>query len=480
MTLRRQLFATKSVKLLEEEMASENRLRRVLGPVALTSLGIGAIIGAGIFVLTGLAAHEHAGPALTLSFVVAGLGCTFAALCYAEFASMIPVAGSAYTYAYATLGELMAWIIGWDLILEYGMASSTVAHGWSKYFLHFIELFGWHIPASLASDPFSTPGAWCNLPAAVIVLLVTVVLVVGIRESARFNASMVVLKLVVVLFVIAAGAAYVKPENWHPFMPFGFTGVASGAAYVFFAYIGFDSVSTHAEEARNPQRDVPIGIITSLVVCTLLYIAVAGVLTGMVPYNEIDIDAPLAAAFVRYGLSAAVFFISLGAVAGITSVLLVLMLSQPRVFFAMARDGLLPYSFFGTVHPRFRTPHKATILTGGLVALVAALFPIHALAEMVNIGTLFAFVVVCAAVWIMRYTNPKQRRPFRCPWVPAVPLLGILFNFGLMLSLGSHNWARLFIWLAVGMAIYFGYSRHHSRLAQTAVADKPKRRARHR
>jgi len=480
MSLRRQLFATKSVKLLEEEMASENRLRRVLGPVALTSLGVGAIIGAGIFVLTGLAAHEHAGPALMLSFIIAGLGCAFAALCYAEFASMIPVAGSAYTYAYATLGELMAWIIGWDLILEYGMASSTVAHGWSKYFLHFIDLFGLHIPEYLTSDPFSTPGAWCNLPAAVIVLLVTGVLVVGIRESAGFNASMVILKLAVVLFVIVAGAAYIKPENWHPFMPFGLSGVASGAAYVFFAYIGFDSVSTHAEEARNPQRDVPIGIITSLVLCTLLYIAVAGVLTGMVPYKEIDINAPLAAAFVRYGLSAAVFFISLGAVAGITSVLLVLMLSQPRVFYAMARDGLLPYSFFGTVHPRFRTPHKATILTGSLVALVAALFPIHALAEMVNIGTLFAFVVVCAAVWIMRYTNPKQRRPFRCPWVPAVPLLGILFNFGLMLSLGRHNWARLIIWLAIGMVIYFSYSRHHSRLAQAAVAVKPSQRARRR
>ncbi|MBP1684450.1 MAG: amino acid transporter [Deltaproteobacteria bacterium] len=480
MSLRRQLFAIKSVKLLEEEMASENRLRRVLGPVALTSLGVGAIIGAGIFVLTGLAAHEHAGPALMLSFIIAGLGCAFAALCYAEFASMIPVAGSAYTYAYATLGELMAWIIGWDLILEYGMASSTVAHGWSKYFLHFIDLFGLHIPEYLTSDPFSTPGAWCNLPAAVIVLLVTGVLVVGIRESAGFNASMVILKLAVVLFVIVAGAAYIKPENWHPFMPFGLSGVASGAAYVFFAYIGFDSVSTHAEEARNPQRDVPIGIITSLVLCTLLYIAVAGVLTGMVPYKEIDINAPLAAAFVRYGLSAAVFFISLGAVAGITSVLLVLMLSQPRVFYAMARDGLLPYSFFGTVHPRFRTPHKATILTGSLVALVAALFPIHALAEMVNIGTLFAFVVVCAAVWIMRYTNPKQRRPFRCPWVPAVPLLGILFNFGLMLSLGRHNWARLIIWLAIGMVIYFSYSRHHSRLAQAAVAVKPSQRARRR
>jgi APA family basic amino acid/polyamine antiporter len=477
MSLRQQLFAVKSMALLEEEMASENRLRRVLGPVTLTALGVGAIIGAGIFVLTGLAAHDYAGPGLMLSFVIAGLGCAFAALCYAEFASMIPVAGSAYTYAYATMGELFAWIIGWDLILEYGMASSTVAYGWSKYFLHFIELFGLHVPAVVASDPFSTPGAWFNLPAAVVVLLVTVILVIGIRESAGFNAAMVILKLAVVLFVVAAGIAHVDTKNWSPFMPFGLTGVASGAAYVFFAYIGFDSVSTHAEEARNPQRDVPIGIITSLLLCTILYIAVAGVLTGMVPYPEIDINAPLAAAFARYGLSIAVFIISLGAVAGITSVLLVLMLSQPRVFFAMARDGLLPYSFFGHVHPRFRTPSRATILTGSVVALVAALFPIHALAEMVNIGTLFAFVIVCMAVWIMRYTNPNHRRPFRCPLVPVVPILGILFNTGLMFSLGWHNWLRLGVWLAVGLVIYFGYSRHHSRLALAAPVARPAARA---
>lgn len=474
MNLRRQMFAVKTVRMLEEEMAGENRLRRVLGPVSLTALGVGAIIGAGIFVLTGLAAHDYAGPGLMLSFVIAGLGCAFAALCYAEFASMIPVAGSAYTYAYATLGELMAWIIGWDLILEYGMASSTVAYGWSKYFLHFLELFGLHIPPFLASDPFSTPGAWFNLPAAAVVLLVTVVLVIGIRESARFNAVIVVLKLGVVLFVIIAGIPHVNPANWHPFMPFGLTGVASGAAYVFFAYIGFDAVSTHAEEARNPQRDVPIGIIASLSICTVLYIAVSAVLTGMVPYTQINIDAPLAAAFVPYGLSAAVFIISLGAVAGITSVLLVLMLSQPRVFFAMARDGLLPYEFFGTIHPRFRTPHKATILTGSVVAVVAALFPIHALAEMVNIGTLFAFVVVCAAVWIMRYTNPGQRRPFRCPMVPLVPALGVLFNIGLMFSLGWHNWVRLTIWLGIGLVIYFAYGRHHSRLAGAARAAAEK------
>jgi len=468
MKLSEQLLAVKSIRLLEEELVSENRLRRVLGPWSLTALGVGAIIGAGIFVLTGLAAHDFAGPGLMLSFVLAGLGCAFAGLCYAEFASMIPVAGSAYTYAYATMGELAAWIIGWDLILEYGMASSTVAYGWSKYLLQFLGLFGIHLPTFLVSDPFSIEGAWCNVPAALVVLAVTVILVIGIRESATFNAAMVGLKLVVVLFVIAVGSTHIDPANWQPFLPFGFGGVARGAGYVFFAYIGFDSVSTHAEEARNPQRDVPIGIMASLLLCTALYIAVAAVLTGMVPYAQIDINAPLAAAFVHHGLSVAVFIISLGAVAGITSVLLVLMLSQPRVFFAMARDGLLPYSFFGTVHPRFRTPHKATILTGVLVALVAALFPIHALAEMVNIGTLFAFVVVCVAVWIMRYTNPNQRRPFRCPLVPVVPILGILFNGYLMFSLGWHNWARLTIWLAIGLVIYFGYSRFHSKVAHAA------------
>lgn len=476
MGLLQELFRVKPIAMLEADLTGEHRLQRALGPLALTSLGVGAIIGAGIFVLTGLAAHEYAGPALVLSFVIAGLGCAFAALCYAEFAAMIPVAGSAYTYAYATLGELLAWIIGWDLILEYGMASATVAHGWSKYFLHLLELFGIHLPVAITSDPFSTPGAWFNLPAALVVLVVTAVLVVGIRESATFNASMVVLKLAVILFVIVMGALYVDPANWQPFLPFGWKGVAAGAAYVFFAYIGFDSVSTQAEEARNPQRDLPIGIITSLAICTALYIGVAAVLTGMVPYTEIDVDAPLAAAFARYGFPAAALIISVGAVAGMTSVLLVLLLAQPRVFFAMARDGLLPEKFFGHVHPRFRTPHRSTILTGLVVAVVAALFPIQALAEMVNIGTLFAFVVVCSAVLIMRYTNPDQPRPFRTPLFPLVPILGIVFNLGLMFSLGSHNWLRLGVWLFLGFLIYFAYGRNHSRLARHAAA-LAKRRA---
>jgi len=474
MTLRKQLFAVKSVDLLMAEMAGEHRLRRVLGPVSLTALGVGAIIGAGIFVLTGLAANAYAGPALALSFIVAGLGCTFAALCYAEFASMVPVAGSAYAYAYATLGELFAWIIGWDLVLEYAVASSTVAHGWSHYFLSLLNSFGIGFPPAFAHAPidfdpatgqWGLTGAFFNLPAAVIVLLVTVILVVGIRESARFNAAMVIIKLGAVLFVIVVGARYVQPANWHPFMPYGWEGVFKGAAYIFFAYIGFDSVSTHAEEARNPQRDVPIGIIVSLVLCTVLYIAVAGVLTGMVRYDQINIDAPVAAAFAQRGLPIATLIISVAAVVGITSVLLVLLLSQARVLMAMARDGLIPREFFGAVHPRFRTPHKATILTGVLVAAAGALFPLKLLADLVNIGTLMAFAIVCAAVMVMRRTNPELPRPFRTPLMPVVPLLGILFNVGLMFSLGWENWLRLGVWLLIGFVIYFGYGRKRSRLA---------------
>ena len=486
MTLRQQLFAVKSMALLKQEMASENRLRRVLGPVTLTALGVGAIIGAGIFVLTGLAANVYAGPGLTLSFVVAGFGCALAALCYAEFASMAPVAGSAYTYAYATLGELLAWIIGWDLILEYAVASSTVAHGWSHYFMSFLKLFDITVPPHWAASPIDfdpathawvQTGAYCNLPAGLVVLLITVILVIGIRESARFNAAMVVLKLVVVLFVISFGSMYIRVENWSPYLPYGATGVFKGAAYIFFAYIGFDSVSTHAEEARNPQRDVPIGIIASLALCTVLYILVAAVLTGMVPYHQIDLDAPVAQAFAARGLPVAVFLISLGAVVGITSVLLVLLLSQARILLAMARDGLISYNFFGAVHPRFRTPHNATILTGVLVAIVAASFPLKILADLVNIGTLMAFVIVCAAVLVMRRTNPDSPRPFRTPFVPAVPLLGVASNLLMMFFLGWENWLRLFVWLAIGLAIYFGYSRHHSKLALEAKAPPARRQA---
>lgn len=476
-------------------MKSDNRLRRILGPWSLTSLGVGCIIGAGIFVITGYAAHYKAGPALLVSFIIAGLACIFAALCYAEFAAMAPVAGSAYTYAYATLGELFAWIIGWDLVLEYTVASASVAHGWSKYFQSFIGMFSVQVPKILSGAPFDfnpltgmflSTGSWFDLPAMVIVAILVVILVIGIKESSRFNNAMVAIKLLVVLLVIGVGIFFVKAANWHPFAPYGWTGVSlfgktilghsgtdgspvgalAGAAMIFFAYIGFDSVSTHAEEARNPQRDVPIGIIASLVICTILYIAVTAVLTGMVPYNMIDVDAPVAAAFAHVGLPWIQFLVSLGAIVGITSVMLVLMLSQPRVLLAMSRDGLLPPKFFAAVHPRFKTPWKSTILTGILVGIMAAIIPLGVLAELVNIGTLFAFVIVCAAVIVMRYIHPEAERPFRCPWVPLVPLLGIGFCLLLMFSLPPANWLRLAVWMFVGMLIYVFYGRHHSVMAR--------------
>jgi APA family basic amino acid/polyamine antiporter len=495
------LFKRKSLGLLHEEMKGDNRLRRVLGPWSLTSLGVGCIIGAGIFVITGYVAHFKTGPALLLSFVVAGMACIFSALCYAEFASMAPVAGSAYTYAYATLGELLAWIIGWDLILEYTVASASVAHGWSKYFQNFIGMFHIKVPLIFSGAPFDynpsngifmQTGSLFDLPALVIVTIVTIILVIGIHESSRFNNVMVAIKVSVVVLVIVVGAFYVKAANWHPFAPFGWAGLSifgktvwgqtgadgspvgmlAGAAMIFFAYIGFDSVSTHAEEARNPQRDVPIGIIASLIICTVLYILVTIVLTGMVPYDQIDTDAPVAAAFQHVGLHWGQFVISLGAVAGITSVMLVLMLSQPRVLLAMSRDGLLPPSFFAAVHPRFRTPWKSTILTGVAVGSMASLIPLGILAELVNIGTLFAFVIVCTAVLVMRYINPQAHRPFRCPFVPVIPLLGVLFCLVLMFSLPSANWLRLFIWMSVGVIIYFLYGRHHSVLACHRAAER--------
>jgi APA family basic amino acid/polyamine antiporter len=494
------LFARKPLALLLEEMRGENRLRRALGPLHLTSLGVGAIIGTGIFVLTGVAAHDKTGPALMLSFVASGLACVFAALCYAEFASMVPVAGSAYTYAYATLGELFAWIIGWDLILEYAVASAAVAHGWSHYFQDFIGIFGIHLPKALTIAPFDfdpavgrflATGSVFDLPAVVIAAVVTVILVIGIRESASFNILMVSIKLVVVLFVIGVGAFYVNPANWAPFAPYGLGGISffghtiwgetgrggeplgmlAGAAVIFFAYIGFDSVSTHAEEAKRPHRDVPIGIIASLLICTVLYIAVAAVLTGMVPYDQINIDAPVSDAFRKVGLPWAQFLVSLGALTGITSVLLVMMLSQPRVWLAMARDGLVPPGFFGAVHERFRTPWKSTILTGVIVALMASLFPLRILAELTNIGTLLAFVIVCAAVLIMRRKHPEAERPFRVPFYPLTPILGVLTCLVLMFSLPVENWWRLMAWLALGFLIYFGYGRKRSVLARQRAAS---------
>jgi APA family basic amino acid/polyamine antiporter len=496
-----QLFARKPLSMLLAEMRGENRLRRILGPIQLTSLGVGAIIGAGIFVATGVAAHDIAGPSLMLSYVIAGVTCVFAALCYAEFASMVPVAGSAYTYAYATLGELFAWIIGWDLVLEYAVGSATVATGWSGYFQNVLQKIGIQLPPLLRESPwrydstvggFVSTGSAINLPAIVIVALVTLILVKGIAESASFNAAMVGIKLAAVLFVIGVGAFFVDTSNWHPFAPFGWTGISffghhvagqtdpggspvgtlAGAAIIFFAYIGFDSVSTHTEEAKNPQRDVPIGIVASLIICTVLYIAVVAVLTGMVRFDQIDIHAPVSRAFQQKGIGWAEGMIATAGVAGITSVLLVMMLSGPRVFLAMARDGLVPRGFFGDVHPKFRTPWKSTIAIGAFVIVGAGLAPIDFLLHLTNIGTLLAFVIVCAAVLIMRKKHPEAERPFRCPWVPVVPVLGILSCLLLMFSLPTGNWWRLGTWLAIGLVIYFLYGRKHSVLAKLAAAEK--------
>jgi APA family basic amino acid/polyamine antiporter len=510
------LFRTKPLSLLLEEMQGENRLRRILGPGQLTALGVGAIIGTGIFILTGVAAHDRTGPALMLSFVLAGIACVFAALCYAEFASMVPVAGSAYTYAYATLGELFAWIIGWDLILEYAVGSATVAHGWSAHFQEFIPIFHEGVsaipaklPAAISSAPFDycvsvgkgcphtgfvSTGSYFDLPAILITFILTVILVKGIRESATFNAIMVAVKLIIVLMVIAIGGYIVYTRfgttNWHPFAPYGYTGVSffgksilgdhtgpggeplgmiAGAAIIFFAYIGFDSVSVHSEEAKNPAKDVPIGIIASLIICTILYIAVSAVLTGMVPTKEIDINAPVVEAFKRTGVVWMQYLVAFGAMTGITSVLLVMMLSQPRVMLALARDGLVPRGFFGDIHPKFRTPWKSTILTGIFVASMAGFIPLSILAEMTSIGTLFAFVIVCGAVLVMRRTNPNAPRPFRAPFVPAVPILGILTCLLLMFSLPYENWVRLIIWLVIGLFIYFLYGRRHSVMSHEAV-----------
>jgi APA family basic amino acid/polyamine antiporter len=533
------LFARKpmNVLLAEAKAEGEGTLERCLGPFQLTALGVGAVIGAGIFVLSGLGAH-YAGPGLMLSFVLSGLGCAFAGLCYAEFAAMIPLAGSAYTYAYATLGELIAWIIGWDLTLEYAMGASTVSSGWSNHFIELMDIAHIKFPLWLAYDHWTglgvavdkvgrdvmasayaslVPGSLeyiaqlgvlkatptaemlarahqvlgapvlfgheigLNLPAFLIALVVTTVLAIGIKESAKFNTSIVVIKVSVVLFVLGLGAKYVSHANWghdwHTFAPHGFGGIGAGAAYIFFAYIGFDAVSTTAQEAKNPQRDLPIGIIASLAICTVLYIGVAAVLTGMVPWQSVNIEAPIARAFADRNLGWASDIITLGALAGLTSVMLVMLLGQTRVLYAMATDGLLPKKFFAEVHPRFRTPFKNTFLVGTLAGIVGALTPIDDIGKMVNIGTLLAFVIVCIAIMILRKTDPERSRPFRTPWVPLVPLMGILFNGYMMVRLGWLNWARLIIWLAVGMIVYFTYSVKHSKVRQAlreeSVAGSP-------
>ncbi len=463
-------FAKKSVdELIAQTEESEHKLKRALGPFDLVLLGIGAIIGTGIFVLTGVGAALHAGPAVTLSFAVSAVACVFAALCYAEFASIIPVSGSAYTYAYATIGELLAWIIGWDLILEYAVCSITVAIGWSGYLVNLLAGMGIIIPAWMCTPPF-------NVPAVVIVAIITTLLVIGIKESARFNNVIVIVKLTVILFFIIFGLFFIKPANWSPFMPFGWTGVMTGAAIVFFAYIGFDAVSTTAEETKNPQRDLPVGIIVSLLVCTTLYIIVALVLTGIIPVmeyadNQSFLSAPIAFALNVLHQGWASGIISVGAVMGITSVLLVMMMGQPRIFFAMSRDRLFPESI-SKVHPRFRTPYRTTIITGIVVGLVALLIPIGTAAELANIGTLFAFAIVSASILVLRRTNPAIKRSFRVPFVWIVSPLGVLFSLYLMYSLPVITWIRFLAWLDIGLLIYYFYSRTHSRIADKIERDK--------
>jgi basic amino acid/polyamine antiporter, APA family len=484
------LLRTKSIEQLVGDAEHGGKaLKRTLSALDLTLLGIGAIIGTGIFVLTGTAAANQAGPGIVLSYVLAGTACGFAALCYAEFAAMIPISGSAYTYAYATLGEIFAWMIGWDLILEYAVGSMTVAVGWSGYFQRILAGFGIHLPVWMTASPDIAVGSLINLPAVLIVLAIMVLLVIGVRESARFNAVMVAIKLAAVGFFIIMGVSYVKPENWSPLMPYGFSGVATGAAVVFFAYIGFDAVSTTAEEAKNPSRDLPIGIIASLVICTVLYLVVAGILSGMIPvthYRSVQdalpgipivpatestafLNAPVAYALHVINLDWAAGLVSAGAVAGITSVLLVMLMSQPRIFFAMSRDRLLPAGV-SKVHPKFRTPYITTIITCALVAMVAGFVPINILGEMTSIGTLFAFVVVSIAVIILRIKRPEARRPFRVPLGYAIPILGVVFCVYLMLSLSVMTWVRFLVWLDAGMVIYWFYGRTHSPLVNSAEA----------
>ena len=479
------LLKTKSIEQLVSDVEEGGKaLRRSLTAWDLTLLGIGAIIGTGIFVLTGTAAANNAGPAITMSYLAAGLACAFAALCYAEFASMVPIAGSAYTYAYASLGEIVAWLIGWDLILEYAVGSMTVAIGWSGYMQRLLGGFGITLPVWMSAAPsVNSPGAIINLPAVIIVLLIMVLLIIGIRESARFNAAMVGIKLAAVLFFIAVGSAYVRPTNWSPFAPYGWSGIMTAAAVVFFAYIGFDAVSTTAEEAKNPRRDLPIGIIASLVVCTLLYLTVAAVLSGIVPVTQYRsnvaslpgmpiadpqavtqfLNAPVAYALAVIHQDWAAYLVSAGAVAGITSVLLVMLMSQPRIFFAMSRDGLLPRGV-SKVHPRFGTPYITTIITCVIVSIVAGLTQIQVVGEMTSIGTLFAFVVVSAAVLVLRVKRPDAHRPFRVAGGPIVPVLGIVSCLYLMLSLPVLTWVRFLVWLDIGIFIYWFYGRLHSPL----------------
>ncbi|HET9708060.1 MAG TPA: amino acid permease [Gemmatimonadales bacterium] len=494
------LWATKSIATLraEAEAAEGATLKRALGPFNLVTMGIGAVIGAGIFVLTGQAAALYAGPAVPISMAIVGVACAFAGLCYAEMASTVPVAGSAYTYVYATLGEFLAWIVGWDLVLEYAAGAAGVSVGWSANLVALLGLFGIHLPAGLSASPtawctaaqvgtmaapqcahpgLNVTGAVINLPAVCIVALMSTILVIGIRESARITNAIVVLKVAIVLLVAVVGLAHITPANWKPFIApnsgewgtYGWSGVLRGAGLVFFAYIGFDAVSTTAQEAKNPQRDMPIGILGSLVICTVLYMLMSAVLTGMVSYKELNLPAPTAYAMQQVGAPRALqAIIDIGVVLGLASVILVMLLGQSRVFFSMSRDGLLG-RWAGKVHPVYRTPYLSTVYTGIAVGIAAGLLPLQLLGQLVNIGTLLAFVLVCGGVLVLRRTRPDLERPFRTPLVPFVPIMGILTCFGLMLTLPADTWIRLVVWLLIGFCIYFGYSRKHSVLRTKGV-----------
>jgi APA family basic amino acid/polyamine antiporter len=500
------LWATKSITALraEADAVGERSLKRALGPLNLITLGIGAIIGAGIFVLTGQAAALYAGPAVPISMVLVGVSCAFAGLCYAEMASAVPVAGSAYTYSYATMGELIAWIIGWDLVLEYAAGAATVGVGWSGHFVSLLSQFGLVLPPTLTNSPtawctaanvrdlvagcahsgLTLTGAIMNAPAVFIVAVMSTILVIGIKESATVNNFIVILKLCIILLIVFVGLAHFHPANLKPFIPpntgdwgtYGPSGILRGAGLVFFAYIGFDAVSTAAQESKNPQRDMPIGILGSLAICTFLYVVVSAVLVGIVPFKDLNVAAPMALAMRRIGAPEWIrLSVDVGAVLGLGSVILVMLLGQSRVFYSMSRDGLLG-KWAASVHPKFRTPYLSTIFTGVAVGIATGMLPLQLLGQLVNIGTLLAFVLVCIGVMVLRKTRPDLDRPFRTPWVPFVPIMGIVCCFGLMLTLPEDTWIRLIVWLLIGFAIYFGYSRRHSLLRKELMAGVPQQK----
>lgn len=456
----KEIFKTKSISDLVHETEGTNSLRKALGARELTLLGIGAIVGAGIFVITGLAAGLYSGPALVLSFIISGFACVFAALCYAEFASIVPVAGSAYTYGYAALGEIWAWIIGWDLILEYTVFISTVAIGWSGYLYNILKTIGITIPKALANSP--SDGGIINLPAVLIILIIGILLCIGVREVAKFNDIIVVIKLAVIVLFIVLATPHIKASNWHPFMPYGFNGVIKGAAYVFFAYIGFDAVSTAAEEVKDPKKDLPKGIMFSLLICTVLYIIVAGVLTGIVPYYKFKYtSAPVAFALQQIGINWGAAVVSIGAIFGLTSVLLVIMFGQTRIMFAMSRNGLLP-KFLSSVNHKTKTPIKSTIIVATAAAVISGFFPITLVSELTNIGTLAAFVIVSLGIIVLRKKRPDIKRNFKCPFVPAVPIASILICSYLILNLANFTKLRFVVWLIAGLIIYWLYGYKHS------------------